>query len=151
MLRRTLLATAALGLGMAFSGGAAMAAGMDKVKACFIYVGPIGDGGWTFQHHEGALAVQAYVYLRAGLAKRACGIAAGDKRSTGHSGQKGATGGHWTTRSKKDLGLPCSVIGNPLVGLERIECFFAGTSSCRIARAHRGASNRGLWAESLNV
>ena len=59
MLRRTLLATAALGLGMAFSGGAAMAAGMDKVKACFIYVGPIGDGGWTFQHHEGALAVQA--------------------------------------------------------------------------------------------
>jgi basic membrane protein A and related proteins len=59
MLRRTLLATAALGLGMALSGGAAMAAGMDKVKACFIYVGPIGDGGWTFQHHEGALAVQA--------------------------------------------------------------------------------------------
>lgn len=59
MLRRTLLATAALGLGMAFSGGAAMAAGMDKVKACFIYIGPIGDGGWTFQHHEGALAVQA--------------------------------------------------------------------------------------------
>jgi basic membrane protein A len=59
MLRRTLLATAALGLGMALSGGAAMAAGMDKVKACFVYVGPIGDGGWTFQHHEGALAVQA--------------------------------------------------------------------------------------------
>lgn len=59
MLRRTLLATAALGLGMALSGGAAMAAGMDKVKACFIYIGPIGDGGWTFQHHEGALAVQA--------------------------------------------------------------------------------------------
>ena len=59
MLRRTLLATAALGLGMAFSGGAAMAAGMDKVKACFIYIGPIGDGGGTFQHHEGALAVQA--------------------------------------------------------------------------------------------
>ena len=59
MLRRTLLATAALGLGMALSGGSAMAAGMDKVKACFIYIGPIGDGGWTFQHHEGALAVQA--------------------------------------------------------------------------------------------
>ena len=35
-----------------------MAAGMDKVKACFVYVGPIGDGGWTFQHHQGALAVQ---------------------------------------------------------------------------------------------
>ena len=56
MKRRTLLATAALGLSVAF-GGAAMA--QDKTKACFIYVGPIGDGGWTYQHHQGALAVQA--------------------------------------------------------------------------------------------
>jgi simple sugar transport system substrate-binding protein len=58
MLRRTLLATAAMGFGL-MSAGAGLAAGMDKVKACFVYVGPIGDGGWTFQHHEGALAVQA--------------------------------------------------------------------------------------------
>ena len=57
MNRRTLLATAALGLGLAF-GGAASAQGMDKAKACFVYVGPIGDGGWTYQHHQGALAVQ---------------------------------------------------------------------------------------------
>ena len=57
MNRRTLLATAALGLGLAM-GGQAFAAGMDKVKACFMYVGPIGDGGWSFQHHQGALAVQ---------------------------------------------------------------------------------------------
>ena len=55
MFRRHLLATAALGLSMAF-GGAALA--QDKLKACFVYVGPIGDGGWTFQHHQGALAVQ---------------------------------------------------------------------------------------------
>ena len=54
MNRRTLLATAALGLGLAF-GGAASAQGMDKVKACFVYVGPIGDLGWTYQHHQGAL------------------------------------------------------------------------------------------------
>lgn len=57
MLRRTLLATAALGLSLGLSTGA-FAAGMDKAKACFVYVGPIGDGGWTFQHHQGALAVQ---------------------------------------------------------------------------------------------
>ena len=57
MKRRTLLATAALGLGLA-TGGAALAQGMDKAKACFVYVGPIGDGGWTYQHHQGALAVQ---------------------------------------------------------------------------------------------
>jgi len=55
MNRRHLLATAALGLGLVL-GGAALA--QDKTKACFVYVGPIGDGGWTFQHHQGALAVQ---------------------------------------------------------------------------------------------
>jgi simple sugar transport system substrate-binding protein len=57
MKRRHLLATAALGLGLVF-GGSAFAQGLEKVKACFVYVGPIGDLGWTYQHHEGALAVQ---------------------------------------------------------------------------------------------
>ena len=56
MKRRNLLASAAMGLMLA-SGGA-FSQGMDKVKACFVYVGPIGDGGWTFQHHQGAMAVQ---------------------------------------------------------------------------------------------
>ncbi len=54
MLRRTLLAGAALGLGLMF-GGTAFA--QDKVKACFVYVGPIGDGGWTYQHELGRRAV----------------------------------------------------------------------------------------------
>jgi len=57
MNRRTLLATAALGLGVAF-GGAASAQGVDTAKACFVYVGPIGDLGWTYQHHQGALALK---------------------------------------------------------------------------------------------
>ena len=58
MLRRTLLATAVLGLGLAV-GGAASA--QDKTKACWVYVGPVGDGGWTFQHDQGRLAViEAY-------------------------------------------------------------------------------------------
>lgn len=56
MLRRTLLATAATAA-MAFT-GAAFADSHEKTKACFVYVGPIGDGGWTYQHHQGALAVQ---------------------------------------------------------------------------------------------
>ena len=55
MKRRHLLATAALGLGLAFGGAAAA---QDKTKACFVYVGPIGDLGWSYQHHQGALAVQ---------------------------------------------------------------------------------------------
>jgi simple sugar transport system substrate-binding protein len=55
MKRRTLLATtAALAMGVA---GAAQAQ-MEKAKACFLYVGPINDGGWTQQHHAGALSVQ---------------------------------------------------------------------------------------------
>jgi simple sugar transport system substrate-binding protein len=50
------MATAAFGLALA-AGSAAFAQGMDKVKACFVYVGPIGDGGWTFQHDQGRLDV----------------------------------------------------------------------------------------------
>lgn len=30
----------------------------EKMKACFIYVGPIGDFGWSYQHHQGALEMQ---------------------------------------------------------------------------------------------
>ena len=59
MLRRTLLTSAAAGFGLALAGAAAAGEPMDKVKACFVYVGPIGDGGWTYQHHDGALQVQA--------------------------------------------------------------------------------------------
>jgi len=55
MKRRNLLASAAMGLMLA---SGAFAQGMEHVKACFVYVGPIGDGGWTFQHHQGAMALQ---------------------------------------------------------------------------------------------
>ncbi|MCG6903400.1 MAG: BMP family ABC transporter substrate-binding protein [Rhodobacter sp.] len=50
----TVLTGAALALGLA---GAALA--QDKVKAGFIYVGPIGDGGWTHEHDIGRQAVEA--------------------------------------------------------------------------------------------
>ena len=49
-----LLAGAALALGLA--GGAALAA--DKTKVGFVYVGPVGDGGWTYEHEQGRLAVE---------------------------------------------------------------------------------------------
>ncbi|MFD0917975.1 BMP family ABC transporter substrate-binding protein [Pseudahrensia aquimaris] len=39
--------------------GAAMAASHAKTKACFIYIGPTGDFGWTYQHDQGRLAVEA--------------------------------------------------------------------------------------------
>ncbi|MEX0344116.1 MAG: BMP family ABC transporter substrate-binding protein [Rhizobiaceae bacterium] len=47
----TLMASAAI---------ATMAVGAAKAdtKACFIYVGPIGDFGWSYQHDQGRLAVE---------------------------------------------------------------------------------------------
>ncbi|GAA0298703.1 BMP family ABC transporter substrate-binding protein [Rhodovulum strictum] len=54
MNRRTLLASAAFALGLA---GAAAA--QDKIKVGFVYVGPIGDGGWTYEHDKGRLAIEA--------------------------------------------------------------------------------------------
>ena len=36
----------------------AMAASHGKTKACFVYVGPIGDFGWSYQHDQGRLAVE---------------------------------------------------------------------------------------------
>ena len=37
---------------------ATFAHGDEKLKVGFVYVGPIGDHGWTYQHHDGLLAVQ---------------------------------------------------------------------------------------------
>ncbi|SFQ47096.1 simple sugar transport system substrate-binding protein [Roseivivax halotolerans] len=54
MYRRTLLAGAAT---LALTAGAAFAQD-DPVKAGFIYVGPIGDGGWTYEHNKARLAVE---------------------------------------------------------------------------------------------
>ena len=33
--------------------------GADKLKIGFIYVGPVGDHGWTYQHDRGRLAIEA--------------------------------------------------------------------------------------------
>ncbi|WP_068117519.1 BMP family ABC transporter substrate-binding protein [Tropicimonas marinistellae] len=52
---KSLLAGTALALGLA---GAAAA--QDPVKAGFIFVGPVGDGGWTFEHNEARLAVEEH-------------------------------------------------------------------------------------------
>ena len=42
----------ALGLGTAVSAA--------DVKVGFVYVGPIGDGGWTYEHDKGRLAVEKH-------------------------------------------------------------------------------------------
>ncbi len=50
--------TMLLGLATALGLTAAQAAD-DPLKIGFVYVGPIGDHGWTYQHHEGLKAVEA--------------------------------------------------------------------------------------------
>ena len=53
---KKLIGMVALALAMTFAAGAASAA--DKLKVGFIYVGPIGDHGWTYAHDQGRLAVE---------------------------------------------------------------------------------------------
>lgn len=50
-----LLTSAAVVLGLA-----AGAAAQDRTKVGFIYVGPIGDGGWTYEHDKARLAVEEH-------------------------------------------------------------------------------------------
>ena len=58
MKRRTLLQTGA-GAAMAAAMGLPVRAdGHGPLKVGFIYVGPIGDGGWTYQHDQGRLLVE---------------------------------------------------------------------------------------------
>jgi simple sugar transport system substrate-binding protein len=46
-------AVIALGLALPAAGQS-----LNKVKACFVYLGPISDGGWTYQHHVGVEAAK---------------------------------------------------------------------------------------------
>ena len=55
-MKKLLTCAAALALAMGIS--AATASAQDKLKACWIYVGAIGDFGWSYQHNEGRLAVE---------------------------------------------------------------------------------------------
>lgn len=55
--------TLALGLGMALAGGLGPAAhparAADPVKVGFLYVGPVGDFGWSYQHDQGRRALES--------------------------------------------------------------------------------------------
>ena len=55
MKKRTLLKGAVAALAIA----ATPAMAQDKTKVGFVYVGPVGDGGWTYEHDQGRKAVEA--------------------------------------------------------------------------------------------
>ncbi|MEA2880465.1 MAG: basic rane protein [Hyphomicrobiales bacterium] len=53
-MKKLLIAAAALGLALGVTGATAQ----EKLKVGFIYVGPIGDMGWSYQHEVGRRAIQ---------------------------------------------------------------------------------------------
>ena len=53
-MKKLLVAAAALGLVLGVSGASAQ----EKLKVGFIYVGPFGDMGWSYQHEVGRRALQ---------------------------------------------------------------------------------------------
>jgi basic membrane protein A and related proteins len=57
MQRRTILKGGAA-MGLSLAAGLPAMAQDGPLKVGFVYVGPIGDGGWTFQHDQGRLAVE---------------------------------------------------------------------------------------------
>ncbi|MBV9656435.1 MAG: BMP family ABC transporter substrate-binding protein [Acetobacteraceae bacterium] len=57
MQRRTLLISATTAFGARLA-GARRANAANPFKVGFVYVGPIGDLGWTYQHDQGRLAMQ---------------------------------------------------------------------------------------------
>src|SRR6476646_8218824 len=54
MMRKSLLALAA---GLLLAGSVSAASAADKLKVGFIYLGPVGDLGWTYQHDLARLAM----------------------------------------------------------------------------------------------
>ena len=60
MKRRQLLATSAAALGLSATMGARAFAQTGPLKVGFMYVGPIGDFGWSYAHEQGRLAAQAH-------------------------------------------------------------------------------------------
>ena len=55
--RNLVLGTAATGLGLSLGAHRAWAA--DPLKVGFVYLGPVGDHGWTYQHDQGRKALEA--------------------------------------------------------------------------------------------
>jgi basic membrane protein A and related proteins len=54
-MKKLLMTAAAVAIAL---GAGAASASAEKLKACWVYVGPVGDFGWTYQHHQGLLAVE---------------------------------------------------------------------------------------------
>ena len=52
---KTTILAGMMGAGLLAAG---MAQAAEPLKAAFVYIGPVGDGGWTYQHDQGRLALE---------------------------------------------------------------------------------------------
>ncbi len=55
-MKKLMMSAAVLAVALGMSAASAQA--QEKLKACWVYVGAIGDFGWTYQHNQGRLAVE---------------------------------------------------------------------------------------------
>lgn len=58
-MRKILSMAVAIAAGLALAGGAPAQAA-EKLKAAWVYVGPVGDFGWSYQHDQGRKAVEKH-------------------------------------------------------------------------------------------
>ena len=58
-MKRTLTCAAGLALALATAAASGADPLADPLKVGFVYVGPISDHGWTYEHNEGRLAIEA--------------------------------------------------------------------------------------------
>ncbi|WP_018391034.1 BMP family ABC transporter substrate-binding protein [Ancylobacter sp. FA202] len=58
-MRKILSMAVAIAAGFALAGGAPAQAA-EKLKAAWVYVGPVGDFGWSYQHDQGRKAVEKH-------------------------------------------------------------------------------------------
>ncbi|MCK0208548.1 BMP family ABC transporter substrate-binding protein [Starkeya koreensis] len=57
-MRKILSMAVAAATGFALMGGLPEAKAAEKLKAAWVYIGPVGDFGWTYQHDQGRKAVE---------------------------------------------------------------------------------------------
>ncbi len=58
MLKATRNRATGLLIGLALLASPALGHASDELKAAFIYVGPVGDAGWTYRHDQGRLCLE---------------------------------------------------------------------------------------------
>ncbi|MCP4185120.1 MAG: BMP family ABC transporter substrate-binding protein, partial [Hyphomicrobiales bacterium] len=57
-MKKSISLLAAISLAATFSTAMVTSSSSADTKACFIYVGPTGDFGWSYQHDEGRKAAE---------------------------------------------------------------------------------------------